>query len=209
MLNHLKKFLFVVIATCYAQYGWAAAKSLLELSKSKKKVKDGEYEFVLDTTKEVKKGTPVSPDIVKNALETKLGVSLGVKVKAKGSDAVTVTYNGDEAKFLEQVGKTKIRAGGDVELALESSGSDGGIRASKLDRKANPDEVKAIVLKADKGTITVKVTESNNAKVKNGATLKVKTDQSVKVKDNVFFVPEKEEGGVWVPKAGSFQAPGK
>lgn len=209
MLNRFRTFFLAAMTICYAQSGWAAAKSLIELSKSKKKIKDGEYEFVLDTSKEVKKGTPVSADIVKSALESKLGVSLGVKVTAKGKDAVTVTYNGDEAKFLEQVGKTKIRAGGDVELALESSGSDGGIRASKLDRKAGPDEVKAIVLKADKDNITVKVTESNNSKVKNGATLKVKAGQTVKVKDNVFFVPEKEEAGIWIPKAGSFQAPAK
>lgn len=208
-MNRIRKLMVFALALCYAQISWAAAKSLLEYSKSKKKIKDGEYEFVLDTTQEVKKGTPISPDLVKSALEAKLGSSLGVKVTPKGADTVTVTYKGDEAKFLEQVGKTKIRATGDVALALESSVSDGGIRASKLDRKAGPNEVKGIVLKADKGTITVKVTESNNAKVKNGASIKVKTDQSVKVKDNVFFVPEKEEAGAWVPQAGTFQGPGK
>jgi hypothetical protein len=203
------KLMVIALALCYAQLGWAASKSLIELSKSKKKVKDGEYEFVLDTSQEVKKGTKISPELVKSSLESKLGTTYGVKVTAKGADTVSVTYTTDEAKFLEQVGKTKIRASGDVELALESSVSDGGIRASKLDRKAAADEVKGIVLKADKSAITVKVTESNNAKVKNGASIKVKADKAVKVKDNVFFIPEKEEGGAWVPKAGSFQAPSK
>ena len=206
-MNRIGKLMVLAVSLCFAQISWAAAKTLLELSKSKKKIKDGEYEFVLDTTQEVKKGTPVSPELVKRSLESKLGTTIGVKVTAKAANTISVTYTSDEAKFLAQIGKTKIRASGDVALALESSVPDGGIRASKLDRKAGPNEVKGIVLKADKGVLTVKVTESNNPKVKNGASIKIKSDKPAKVKDNVFFVPEKEEGGTWVPQAGTFQGP--
>ena len=82
----------------------AAPKALIDMSsgspapslaKSWAKVKDGEYTFELDTTQEVKTGVKVSPALVKDALEGKLGSSMGVKVTEKGPSSVDVTYTGE------------------------------------------------------------------------------------------------------------------
>lgn len=217
MRSHSRIFSKILVLAglfLYAQTGWAAAKALIEMNGGKpsaglasawKKVKDGEYEFTLDTAQEVKKGVKVSPDIVKQSIEGKLGGS-GVKVSAKGANAVAITYSGDETKFLDSIAKTKIRAGGDTELALESSVSEGGIRAAKGDRPANKDEVKAIVLKAENGIITAKVLDSKATQVKSGS-IKIKAAAAPKPGSKIFFQPEKEEAGAWVPKAGSFVAP--
>lgn len=204
------KLMTVVTAMFFfASVASAAAKTLIEmpgpkagLAKSWKKVKDGEYEFTLDTSAELKKGVTVSPDAVKSSLESKLGGTHGVKVTAKGKDGVSVTYTGKEADFLDQVSKTKIREKS-VELALESSVSEGGIRAKTADRPANAGEVKAIVLKSEKGVVTVKVNDSKFDKVKTGSVVKLKDGGTYKANDWIFFQPEKDEKGVWSPKAGS------
>lgn len=176
------------------------------LAKSWSKVKDGEYTFELDTSKEIAQGVNVSPAAVKKSLESKLGESYGVKVTPKGANAVSVTYTGDEKQFLDQVGKTKIRGGQDVALALESSVSDGGIRAKKTDRGPNPNEVKAIAIKIDGGQILGKVNDSKSAKIKSGELVKVRGDvKNLKKNDKFFFMPEKKEGDVWVPTAGSLK----
>jgi len=204
----------VVGVLAFAQVGFGRARTLIEMSggkptpalaKSWHKVKNGEYKFDLDTTKEVKAGVKVTPGLVKDALEGKLGSAYGVKVKAQGAAAVDVTYTGDEQKFLEEVAKTKIR-GKDVEVALESSVSEGGIRAKTTDRPADPGEVKVIVLKVQKGLITGRVTETKSPKVKASAMVKIKGDvKGLKPKAKVFFKPAKEEHGVWVPVAGSLK----
>ena len=175
------------------------------LAKSWKKVGDGTYEFTLDTTKEVKKGTPVDAASVKTSLEGKLGSAYGVKVDPKGADGVTVTYTGDEQKFLEQVAKTKIRAG-DVELALESSVSEGGIRAKVATRKANDGEVKGVVTKIAANLITAKITESKTPKIKVGDTVKVEgAVKGLKNNDKLFFKPDAKDGDNWKPVAGSLE----
>jgi hypothetical protein len=209
----VSRVMLAVSAMMFAQVGLAAdVKTLIEmnggkptpgLAKEFSKVKDGEYVFTLDTTKEVKKGVPVSAGAVKNSLEAKLGTTQGVKVSDKGGGKVSVTYTGDEAKFLEQVSKTKIREGA-VELALESSVSEGGIRAKKVDRPAADGEVKITISKIEKGVITGKVSDSKAANVKKGVKVSLKADGAKwKKNDQLFFIPEKEEGGVWMPKAGS------
>ena len=204
----------VVGAFVFAGAGIAAPKTLIEMdggqpkaafAKSWKKVKDGDYTFDLDTTQELSKGVPVSPEAVKSSLESKLGTTHGVKVSAAGASSVDVTYTCKEDEFLDQVSKTRIRAKS-VELALESSTSEGGIRAKIADRAPNAGEVKAKVLKAEKGVVTAMVNETKAANVKNNATIKIKADGEWKRSGWIFFVPEKEEGGIWTPKAGSVLA---
>lgn len=212
-LSTLSRVALIVTALGVAQTGFAAAKTLIELSgttpkaglaKSWKKVKDGEYEFELDTAAEIKKGAKLTPKMVKDSLEGKLSAN-GVKVAEKGASKVSVTYSGDEAKFLEQVSKTKIRAGGDVELALESSTSEGGIRADIPDRDAAADEVKAIVSKVKDGVVTATVNASKNSKVPATGTVKVKIAGAIKKNDKFFFKPGTKAGDVWTPVADSVQ----
>ena len=213
--QRLAAFLMIASALVTAPFALADSKTLIDteggspapaLAKSWKKVKEGEYLFTLDTSKEIGAGTNVSPDAVKKSLESKLGASYGVKVAAKGGDAVSVTYTGDEKSFLDQVAKTKIRAGGDVALALESSVSEGGIRAKKADRPADKDEVKATAIKVSSGKILAKVSDSKVTQVKNGDMVTIKGDlKDLKKNDFFFFRPEKKDGNEWVPKAGSLK----
>lgn len=208
------RVLVLLTAFGFAEVGLAAAKTLIEMdagkpkagiAKSWKKVKDGEYEFDLDPAAEVKKGTKVTQAMVKDSLEAKLSAS-GVKVKPKGASAVLVNYTGDEAKFLEGVAKTKIRGGDNVELALESSTSEGAIRAKTANRDPTDGEVKAVVQKIQGDLITAKVNATKSDKVAANATIKIKGKvEGLKKNDKVFFVPEKKENGHWVPKEGSLQ----
>jgi hypothetical protein len=205
-------FLFATFIYSPVSFG-AAAKTLIEmtggkpvagLAKSWKKVKDGEYEFVLDTSAELTGGKALTAGAVKTSLEAKLSSSHGVKVTAKGSDKVTVTYTSDEAKFLEQMSKTKIRAQS-TEIALESS-SEGGIRARKAGDVLKAGEVKGFVVKVQKDHIVVKVVETLFDKVKKDESIKVKgAIKGLKKNQNVFFKPEKKDGDFWVPVAGSLE----
>jgi hypothetical protein len=208
--------MLALAAFAVAQLGFAGPRTLIEmnggapsagLASSWKKIADGNYEFVLDTTKDIGGGQTVTPDAVKSSLESKLGSSYGVKVTAKDASTVDVAYTGDENTFLTEVSKAKIRAGGkDVELALESSVSDGGIRAKKADRPAAPGEVKAMFLRSEGGVIVAMVNESKSTKVKPGDKVKIKGEvKGAKKNDMVFFKPDKMNGDTWVPVAGSLQ----
>ena len=168
------------------------------IAKSWNKVKDGEIEFVLDLSKEVKKGVKVTPALVKASLEKKLGKKFGCKVTEKGADKVSVTYTGAENDFLDKVAKTKIRAAKGVNLALESSVSEGGIRAAKPVRSPGAGEVKALVKKVGKGWVKAKVFESKSKTLAKGS-FKVKLgDRKVAVKNAILFTPKaKGKDGVW------------
>jgi multidrug efflux pump subunit AcrB len=180
-------------------------KAKAALAKSWKKVKEGEYQFELDLTQEIKKDTKVSVAAVKNGLESKLG-SEGVKVLEKGASTVVVTYKGDEKAFLDKIAKTKIRGTKNVELALESSVSEGSIRAKTLDRPATEGEVKGFVVAVKGDLMTVKVRDSKYAAIKVNDRIKVKTEGSThKVKDLMFFMPDKKDGDYWSPKANSIK----
>ena len=135
-----------------------------------------------------------------------MGSTHSVKVAPNGASKVTVNYSGDEKKFLEQVSKTKIRAGKDVQLALESSTSDGGIRAKAADRPPTDGEVKAIALKVEGSKITGKVNETKSPKIASSEKIFVKgTIKGLKPNDKFFFKPEKKEGDTWIPVSGSLQ----
>lgn len=204
-----------VVGFLFSLPAFAAGKTLITmdggkpkvaLAKSWKKLKEGEFEFVLDTSAELKAGTKINPSLVKDSLESKLGAALGVKVTAKGDDKVVVAYKGAEGPFLEQVSKTKIRGGKDVELALDSSVSETSIRAKQADRAPMAGEVKALVTKVEGGVITAVVNASQEPKMANGQKVKVKGEvQGLKKNDTVFFVPGVQEGEVWLPAPGSLK----
>jgi hypothetical protein len=205
---------FFLLATfVYSPLALGAAKTLIELkdgkpvaglAKSWKKVKDGEYEFALDTSVELTGGKALTAGAVKSSLESKLGTSHGVKVTAKGSDSVTVTYTCEEPKFLEQMSKTRIRAQS-TEIALESS-SEGGIRARKAGVALADGEVKGFVSKVNKDHLMMKVGESKFADIKKGDTIKVKGEiKGIKKNENVFFKPEAKTGDMWTPVAGTLE----
>ncbi len=208
--------MFAALAFLFGEAAFAGPKTLIELkgdaptaglAKSWKKVKDGEYEFQLDTSAEIKKGQTVTPAAVKDSLETKLGASDGVKVKEKGADAVSVTYTSEEKKFLEKVSKTKIRGkGGDSEIAMEDSVSEGGIRAKPKNRDVTDGEIKATIMKSTKDQIVGNVVASKASGVKENATVKVKGAIKGALKGELFyFVPDKDEKGVWTPKKGTLK----
>ncbi len=213
MKNVVRKLVVGVLV--FAAQAVAGPKTLIELdgdkpvaalAKSWKKVKDGQYKFQLDATKEVAKGTPVTAEAVKSSLESRLGDSKGVKVKADSASEVTVSYTGDEKSFLESIAKTKIRSSKDVELAMESSTSAGGIRAKKADRPAEAGEVKLIAIKIEGDVITGKVNDTKSDKIKAGEIVKVKGSvQELKKNESFFFKPTAKNGDVWQAQEGSLQ----
>ncbi len=204
---------FVLAMFVYSPLALGAAKTLIELkdgkpvaglAKSWKKVKDGEYEFALDTSVELTGGKALTAGAVKSSLESKLGTSHGVKVTAKGADSVTVTYTCEEPKFLDQMSKTRIRAQS-TEIALESS-SEGGIRARKPGAPLAEGEVKGFVSKVNKDHLVVKIGETKFAGLKKDESIKVKgVFKGIKKNENVFFKPEAKTGDMWTPVAGSLE----
>jgi hypothetical protein len=216
LMSPLQRRCFQVLAAAVLFAGTAVAspKTLIELeggkpkaglAKSWTKVKDGEYQFELDMTQELKKDVKVSPAAVKQSFESKLG-GKGVKVIEKGPSTVLVTYTGDEKVFLDEVAKTKVRGTKDVELALESSVSEGGIRAKTLDRAAAAGEVKGIVVASKAGLLTVKIRDSMDEGIKFNDRVRVKAANTKhKVKDLVYFMPEKKDGNVWYAKADTLK----
>lgn len=215
MKSFMKLFsaIFLFAAFVYSPAAFGKAKTLIELkggkpeaglAKAWKKVKDGEYEFTLDTSAELTGGKALTAGAVKSSLEAKLASSHGVKVAAKGSDKVSVSYTCDETKFLEQMSKTKIRAQS-TEIALEPS-SEGGIRARKKGDALTEGEVKGFITKVKKDHIEVKVVETMNADVKKDATVKVKGNvKGLKKNNNVYFKPEKKDGEAWVPAGNKIE----
>lgn len=212
-ISKILSVLFLFATLSYSSTIFAAAKTLIEmkdgkavagLAKSWKKVKNGEYEFVLDTSVELTGGKALTAGAVKSSLETKLGASHGVKVTAKGAGSVSIVYTCEEPKFLEQLGKTKIRAVS-TEIAMESS-SEGGIRARKAGDVLQEGEVKGFVMKVKKDHIVVKVIETKFDKVKKDESIKVKgAVKGLKKNESVFFKVEKKEGDFWIPAAGSLE----
>ena len=179
------------------------AKPTAALAKSWKKAGDGKMDFVLDTSAEVAPGKKLTPALVKSSLEEKLS-GIGVKVTAKGAGGVSVSYTGTEKDFLDKVSKTRIKAGGgDVEVALESSGSEGGIRAKTTDRPPGDGEVKGVVVSATATSAEIRVSAASKAgessKVADGSKIKISLPANTALKkgETVFVKPSKLNGETW------------
>ena len=170
------------------------------LAKSWKKGKSS-YDFTLDLNAEIG-GDKLTQDAVKSTLESKLGDTNGVKVTPKGKDAVTVAFTGDENSFLDALSKTKIRSNKGAEVAMESTVSQGGIRAKTAERDPADGEVKGDVLKIAGDTVTLRVTNSSPKATAQG----IKAGDKVQIKaagftgkphTKIFFMPGPKQGDVW------------
>lgn len=170
------------------------------LAKSWKKVGPGKLEFQLDPTAKVG-ASVVTPELVKSAVESILGAA-GVKVSAKGTNAVVVTYRGDEKRILAALADTKIK-GTDVEIAMDTSGSDTGIRAKTADRAPAADEIKGTVVAIGKDSFDLRVILSGGggatAQIANGAKVKLALPAGFDSKkgDTIFVKPTAQTSGVW------------
>jgi hypothetical protein len=169
-----------------------------------RKVSEGKYEFTLDPVAEVSKGKKLTPEVVKTSLESKLVKTHGVKVEVKSPSKVHVAFTGDEAAFLERVAKTKIQTvSKDVSLALESGGSDAGIRAKTADRAPAEGEVKAIIVSVAGKKAQVRIVAINNQSVKGKLEIGKKLTIDFPGKDlakrgeTIFFKPVQENDGIW------------
>jgi hypothetical protein len=192
----------------------SAPRTLIELSdgapkpalaKSWTKIKDGEYEFVLDTSAELMNGKALTTAAVKATLEKKLGKSNGVTVKETSADKVTITYTGAEADFLKQLSEVKIRATS-TDVAADSGGSDGGIRARPPGVELADGEIKGFVLKVQKvqGHYVFKIVESKFADLKVGDAIDLKiTGVKLRKNHDLYFQPEKDADGIWTAKEGT------
>ena len=187
----------------------AAAKTLITfdngtpgsgLAKSWKKGSSS-YDFTLDLNVEIG-GVKLTQDAVKSSLESKLGDSNGVKVTPMGSDTVTVSYTGDENAFLDAVSKTKIRGSQGTEVAMESTVSQGGIRAKTAEREPIDGEVKGDVLNVAGDVVTLRVTNSSAKStalgIKPGDKVQIKAPGfSGEAHTKIFFMPGTKNGDVW------------
>jgi hypothetical protein len=137
MIKFLLKVLFVTgLFNASAAASAETPKTLVQLvggkptpalAKSWTKVKNGEMEFVIDTSAELMSGKALTGGAVKESLEKKLKTSHGVKVTPTTPEKVTIIFTGEEKEFFLKLAEVKIRAqSSDI---ADSSGSDGGIRA--------------------------------------------------------------------------------
>lgn len=178
------------------------------LAKSWKKTGAGKYDFVLDTAAEIAPGKKLNAGLVKSSLEDRLSAS-GVKVTVKGPNAISVGFTGSDKDFLEKISKTRIKASADVEVALEGSGSEGGIRAKTSDRPPAADEIKGVVVSASGTSIELRVSASS----KTGDELKIAESSKIKInlppgvaakKGEILYVkPTKLNGDTWEVSAAT------
>lgn len=163
------------------------------LASSAKAQGAGKYLFTLGSHKVG--GNALTPAMVKTSIEEKLG-SKGVSVAPQGANAVLISYTGDEKTFLTGISRTKIKSGS-TSLAVDSSVSDGGIRARIPARPALPHEVKAKFLSANGDTIKLIVVNPG----KQGLAAKVKPGQILDVKGRGNFQAKKADQFLFTPKA--------
>ena len=170
------------------------------LAKSVKKLEEGKYQFVLDTSKELKNG-PVTFEVVKRSLEKRLKRKFAIEVSGDAGSMI-VSFTGDEEAFLKRLSKTRIKHLRKTEIAATSSVSSAGIRALKLPRKPKPEEVKALVLNTKGQTFKAMVQEiGEKAKrlgVENRPT-EFQCDQGFKPKQGqvVYMVVLKRKNELW------------
>lgn len=174
------------------------------LAKSWKPIATGKYQFDLDPAQKLEKGKALTPQIVKATLEKKMKNEYGVKVAPKGKLSLTIEYKGDEKAFLQRLSEIKIKEQKEVEIALESSVSEGSIRAKASDRDPVAGEVKGTIVSMEAGKfMELRVVAIGGdglpQTIKVGQKLKVNAGDasSFKKGDVVFAKPTKEVSGIW------------
>lgn len=213
----MKNLAVAVIATLYFLAGTSRVlaepgKTLIELTndqpvaalaKSWKKLKAGEFEFVIDTSAELMGGKALTTGAVKESLEKKLSTTLGLSVTPIGPDTVVIRFTGQDKEFLSQLAQVKIRAqSSDV---ADGSGSDGGIRARPPNIVLADGEIRGFVLKVKKDHVVFRVIESKSTEFKVGDSLDMQFNKELPIKKNLdlYFIPEKAENGFWQAKEGT------
>lgn len=204
----LKTTILIAISLLFSNFCYGKARTLIKYKKGKitpalalkaTKLEEGKYQFDLDPEAKISGNKPLTPTAVKNSLESKLGKRLGLKVKEEGATTVIVTYTSDEKKFLKRVAKVRIKAKKSVALALETSVSDGGIRAKTAERDPKDDEIKAKIIKIEKDSLVALVIKAGKSKVASKArpgkkiTITGMGGFSAKKGDTIFFTPEMEK----------------
>ncbi|SMF67079.1 hypothetical protein [Pseudobacteriovorax antillogorgiicola] len=171
------------------------------LAESVNKLSDGKYEIKLKANQQVQ-GKDLTPELVKQSVEGKLKKSLKTEVTKVDDRTVHITFDGQEETFLKRLSKTRIKARKSVSLALDSSVSDGGIRAKTGKDPASDDEIKIKVTKvtADQVEgIALDIGKNYKSQVKMGRKLRIKaknTDTFEKGKH--AFIKPKKDGKDWV-----------
>ncbi len=159
-----------------------------QLAKTVSKVDETNYRIVLDISKEIKQGTPVSIEAVKSSVESRLGKSLKAKVKAveNSKDTLTISFKGKEETFLKRLAKTRIKPANRMALAASSQKTDAGIRAKAVDEKLAASEVRLRILKIkDEGTILGQVVAAGSGfekSLKAGKRLKITAAEGLSFK---------------------------
>lgn len=203
--------LCVSIAVFVAGAAFAGPKTLITfeggkpgpaIAKSWKKGKGSTYDFTLDSTVDIGQGKKGLPAVVKKSLESKLGPTNGVKVTAKGKDGVSVAFTGDETAFLEALAKARIRAEDDVQIAMEGTVSQGGVRAKTAERAPVDGEIKGKVVTVKGDVLAVRITDVSPKAaalgLKAGDKVEVKaTGYATKKDEKIFFAPSAKEGNTW------------
>jgi len=173
------------------------------LAKSWTKIKNGEMEFVIDTSAELMSGKALTGGAVKESLEKKLKDSHGVKVTPTTPDRVVINFTGNEKDFFSKLAEVRIRAQS-TDVA-DSSGSDGGIRARPPGIILAEGEVRGFILKVAKEHYVFRIIETNASEFKVGDTIDMKFAKSLQIKKNLnlYFVPQKNDDGFWTAKEGT------
>jgi hypothetical protein len=162
------------------------------LAKSFKAAGAGKYEFELDQSNKVSFDT-----IKKSLLKKKMITDV-----SGDANKIVVSYSGDEKEFLEKVAKARIKDGGDVDVALESGVSDGGVRARTAARQPADGEVKGKIVDVVGGNMKVLA----QTKGGNGVPAEFPMMKPVMVAagaykgekgQTVFFKPTKKVGETW------------
>ncbi|MEZ4743597.1 MAG: hypothetical protein R3B45_14325 [Bdellovibrionota bacterium] len=172
------------------------------LAKSFKDLGENKYEFSIDTSKTIKGGKKPTFEIVKKSLLKKKLIT-----DVSGSlDKLVVTYEGDLDSFLKKISKTRIKdSGSDVNLAGESSVSDGGIRARTAAREPAVGEVKGTIVGKAGKNFRIMVQKKGQTGVPEDFPLMrpvLVAAGSYKGKPGqvVFFKPTSKKGSVWSGK---------
>jgi hypothetical protein len=160
------------------------------LAKSWKKVSDGKIKFELDTAAKVK-DKPLTAEMVKDSLEKRFAKKNNFAAEKVSASSVQVSFDAAaEADVLDKISKTSIKSQS-IELANDTSTTDGGVRAKTAERSPEDGEVKGSVVKAAKGLLTVRVIESKAADVKAGKKVVVPMPKGATYDKDavVFFKP--------------------
>ena len=174
---------------------------------------DGGYEFTLDEKLEVANGKTVNAEMVKASIEKRIKRK-GMTIEVKSQNTLKITFNGDENDFWKTLSRARIKAS-NVQIAMDGSGSSGGIRANKIARQPRAGEVRASFISMDPKTGEMEVfvyavgPDGIPAAIKPSKKLRIKTPKGMKNKlkkdDIVYFRPIRLDGESWSTKGITFK----